>query len=144
MKIRGASIIDRLLLEGIFMILFNTYQYPGYYSRYATMSSYRLTEKIINLLGIPSVPWRGMNAALKLCVQRGRQSLNAYIEILEILWGRISVVVVTHTSHSTWVYFRTKKFLQSFKRLEKLEQRLVRMQPAIVVVCLSPKRKLEQ
>jgi hypothetical protein len=56
-----------LLLEGIFMILFNTYQYPGYYSRYATMSSYRLTEKIINLLGIPSVPWRGMNAAWPLC-----------------------------------------------------------------------------
>ncbi|KAF4249332.1 hypothetical protein CNMCM8980_003977 [Aspergillus fumigatiaffinis] len=52
-----------LLLEGIFMILFNTYQYPGYCSAFATRSSYRLTEKIRKDLDIPSVPWRGMNAA---------------------------------------------------------------------------------
>ncbi|RHZ66819.1 hypothetical protein CDV55_103654 [Aspergillus turcosus] len=105
-----------LLLEGIFMILFKTYQYPGYCCQYATMSSYKLTEEIMNLLDIPSVPWRGMNAAWPLRqgflrVQKGRQRVNAYVEILEILWDRISVVVVM-LSNDAGVYFRTKKFLK--------------------------------
>ncbi|EAU32918.1 predicted protein [Aspergillus terreus NIH2624] len=52
-----------LLLEGIFMILFDTYQYPGYVSAWATRSSYRLVKEIRESLNLPSVPWRGMNAA---------------------------------------------------------------------------------
>lgn len=55
-----------LLLEGIFTILFGTYNYPGYTSSWATQFSYKLVSGIRESLKLPDAPWRGMNAALLL------------------------------------------------------------------------------
>lgn len=45
------------------MILFRTYNYPNYYSAWATKGSYDLTVKIRESLDLPTISWRGMNAA---------------------------------------------------------------------------------
>lgn len=52
-----------LMLEAIFMILFDTYQFPGYVTKWATEDSYKLTKFLRKDLELPSVSWRGMNAA---------------------------------------------------------------------------------
>lgn len=52
-----------LLLEGIFMILLDTYKFPGYYSIHSSEESYNLTKEIRMRLNLPEVSWRGMNAA---------------------------------------------------------------------------------
>ncbi|KAJ9395321.1 hypothetical protein DTO282F9_7777 [Paecilomyces variotii] len=52
-----------LLLEGVFMILFNTYRHPGYTSKWATGSSYDMVNKVRESLDIPALSWSGMNAA---------------------------------------------------------------------------------
>ncbi|KAK2796643.1 hypothetical protein FQN50_009483 [Emmonsiellopsis sp. PD_5] len=55
-----------LLLEGIFMIIFKTYTFPGYVTKWATKPSYDLTKAIRAELNIPSIEWKGMNAAFTL------------------------------------------------------------------------------
>jgi hypothetical protein len=56
-----------LLLEGVFMILFKTFNHPGYVSNWATSPAYDLVKEIRSSLRVPDVPWRGMNAAWPLC-----------------------------------------------------------------------------
>ncbi|RYN48285.1 hypothetical protein AA0114_g7265 [Alternaria tenuissima] len=55
-----------IVLESAFMVLFGTYNYPGYYAKWATRSSYKLAKDIRARLDIPAIPWRGLNAALPL------------------------------------------------------------------------------
>lgn len=52
-----------LLLEGIFMILLDTYKYPSYITTYAPQATYDLTKSIREHLNLPRIDWRGMNAA---------------------------------------------------------------------------------
>lgn len=52
-----------VLLEGIFMVLFGTFNYPGYYAKWATKSSYELVRDIRALLDVPAIPWKGLNAS---------------------------------------------------------------------------------
>lgn len=52
-----------LLLEGIFVILFGTYNHPGYTTQWSPNSSYELVATIREPLGLPDARWRGMNAA---------------------------------------------------------------------------------
>jgi hypothetical protein len=53
------------LLEGIFMILFRTYNYPGYTSKWAPKVTYDVVQEISKSLRIPVLPslWQGMNAS---------------------------------------------------------------------------------
>ncbi|KAK2765602.1 hypothetical protein FQN54_008456 [Arachnomyces sp. PD_36] len=52
-----------LLLESAFIILFNTYQHHGYVTRYASGASWKLTGTVRMGLNLPTVSWKGMNAA---------------------------------------------------------------------------------
>lgn len=51
------------LLEGIFIILFKTYNYPSYYSNWAPPSSYDLVKEIRTSLDVSNVSWMGKNAS---------------------------------------------------------------------------------
>jgi hypothetical protein len=51
------------LLEGVFMIVFNTYQFRGRYHRHNSQASYDLVTQIRGSLGLPEVSWKGMNGA---------------------------------------------------------------------------------
>ncbi|KAF2849679.1 hypothetical protein T440DRAFT_398410 [Plenodomus tracheiphilus IPT5] len=52
-----------VILEGIFMVLFGTYNYPGYCSQWATQPSYDLVKNLRASLDVPAIPWKGLNAA---------------------------------------------------------------------------------
>ncbi|KAH7128699.1 hypothetical protein B0J11DRAFT_276977 [Dendryphion nanum] len=52
-----------ILLESIFMVLLGTYNHPGYTAKWATQSSYELVRDIRAKLDLPTIPWKGLNAA---------------------------------------------------------------------------------
>ncbi|OJJ72374.1 hypothetical protein ASPBRDRAFT_672396 [Aspergillus brasiliensis CBS 101740] len=52
-----------MLLEGVFMVLLNTYQLFRNTSRFATAASYRLAAQARLVVEIPTVAWHGLNAA---------------------------------------------------------------------------------
>lgn len=45
------------------MILLRTYRCPGFFTQYAPEGTYDLVRHVRSNLGIPAMPWRGMNAA---------------------------------------------------------------------------------
>ncbi|KAI4649871.1 uncharacterized protein J4E79_009717 [Alternaria viburni] len=55
-----------VVLESAFMVFFGTYNDPGYYSKWATQSSYKLARDVRARLDVPAITWRGLNGAIPL------------------------------------------------------------------------------
>ncbi|CAN9338940.1 unnamed protein product [Alternaria alternata] len=51
------------LLESVNMTIFGSYNDPGYYHKWASKASYDLSYRVRSCLGLPDVPWKGLNAA---------------------------------------------------------------------------------
>lgn len=52
-----------LLLEGIFMVFLDTYQYPGYIHQWSSNATYDLVKQLRELAGLPHMGWQGLNRA---------------------------------------------------------------------------------